>query len=207
MSDQLPLPDGVPPGTPNVRLVDCYHGDRVDFHALAAAGVAGVMLKATQGAHGVDPRYADYVGRARSVGLLVGPYHFFEPTEDPDAQAAHFVSVARWMPGDIPPTLDSETDGPEVGPRSWTFAQAIHKSLGIHPILYSGDSFYQNRLKRSFSNGACPLWIARYGHKPTTTCLIWQYTVSARIPGEPRPLDTDIFFGTLDAFKARLGIM
>lgn len=200
----ITLPPGIDPA--NVTLiVDLYHGDDVDFHALVAAGVKGVLLKASQGETGVDPRYASYRTRAASVGLLVGAYHFYDPLGDPVKQANHFLAVALPAKGDILPALDSETDGPHVGPNTWACAQAIKTRLGKMPQLYAGDSFFQTRLKAYFGAGQCPLWIARYSsHKPVTTCAMWQFSESVRIPQEPNPLDADIYFGTLADFKAKM---
>src|SRR5215471_21744575 len=76
--------------TANPLIVDLYHGDRVtDLAAAKAAGVAGVIHKAHQGAssRGDDPTYAIRRRAARNAGLLWGAYHFMTD-DDPDAQAA-----------------------------------------------------------------------------------------------------------------------
>ena len=46
----------MPPGL-NCVIDLSHHNNSVDFGKLAAAGVVGVIHKATQGADGVDPTY------------------------------------------------------------------------------------------------------------------------------------------------------
>ena len=53
-----------------------HHNASVDFAALAGAGIAGVIHKATQGAGYVDPTYTARQAQARTVGLRWGAYHF-----------------------------------------------------------------------------------------------------------------------------------
>jgi lysozyme len=199
----MPLPAGVPATA--VRVIDLFHSDQPDFHGFVAAGVKAAYLKATQGDSEVDPRFHDFYTRAKSVGLLVGAYHFFKPSSDPTAQMKHFLAVAKPVAGDLIPCIDSETDGTNVGARTWSAAQFLHKALKTWPVIYSGDSFFQDHLVSFFGLGTSPRWIARYGHKPVTQGVdLWQFSESVRVAPDPTPLDADVYLGDgIDAFKAK----
>lgn len=176
--------------------IDLYHGDApLQFGLAKQNGVQFVICKASQGVHNIDPMYQTYRAQAKAAGLLMGAYMFFDPAADPIQQARHFVNAATPAKGDLVPALDVETLGPNVGENAHACAQEIKRLTGYWPILYSGDSFYQDNLKAHFTE--CPLWIARYGHVPVTPCEFWQYTDGAREPGTGHPLDGDYYFGTL----------
>ena len=55
----------------NPLVVDLsHHNDVADFGAVKAAGIAGIIHKATEGVSFTDKLYADRRGRALGVGLL-----------------------------------------------------------------------------------------------------------------------------------------
>lgn len=185
----------------HLKGVDIFHGDNVaSFHDLAANGVKFCIIKATQGLNVVDAKYQDNYNRAKSVGVLPGAYHFLSPTSDPKAQAERFLQVAAPKDGDIVPCLDSETAGDAIGEKSHEFAQVIKAELGRWPLLYTGQAFYTEFLQQFFPASDYPLWLARYGAMPSISCAFWQYTDVGRTGDQP-PLDTDVFYGDLDALK------
>ena len=53
-----------------------HHNGDVEFPRAKAAGVVGVIHKATQGTKFVDPTYAKNRKAATDIGLLWGAYHF-----------------------------------------------------------------------------------------------------------------------------------
>ena len=61
----------MPPGL-NVVIDLSHHNNNVDFAKVVAAGVLGVIHKATQGTTTVDPLYAQRRGEALAAGLLWG---------------------------------------------------------------------------------------------------------------------------------------
>src|ERR1700739_2829988 len=90
MSNHAPF---IPPMMSDA-IIDLYHADKVnvDFSAVKAAGIAAVILKATQGTGFVDPTFAPRIADARDAGMLVGAYHFMDGSS-PIEQVAHFLSV------------------------------------------------------------------------------------------------------------------
>jgi hypothetical protein len=60
-------------------VIDIYHGDAVqDFARVKAAGIIGVIHKASQGGAVVDRAYASRRKLALAAGLKWGAYHFFD---------------------------------------------------------------------------------------------------------------------------------
>jgi len=85
--------------TETLKVLDLSHhndgpnGGPIDFAAIAAFGILGVILKSSQGTAMVDRTYADRRSAALSAGLLVGAYHF-ATGDDVDQQVAHFLKTA-----------------------------------------------------------------------------------------------------------------
>src|SRR5690242_10324712 len=66
------------------KVIDIsHHQDQsIDFVKLKAAGIIGVIHKATQGNGFKDPKYPGRRKAAEAAGLLWGAYHFAENTAD-----------------------------------------------------------------------------------------------------------------------------
>lgn len=193
-------------------VIDIFHGDTVDLPLLANNGVCAVMMKATQGSFISDSTYANRVQQARSLGLLVGSYHFADGS-DPSTQVSHWLDTAQ------PGTMEAlELDWEDNGGNSATAGQivkmveAIFSKLGRYPLLY-GSNFLQERIP---AHGAeilfkCPLSLASYNTTPKIPkgwdkYTLWQYTgddQNAKInphwfPGASNALDVYQFDGTID---------
>lgn len=74
--------------------------------SLSGKSFAG--LKATEGTSYTETGYALDAAKIRNAGLVLLPYHFAWPNESVDAQAQHFLEVARPKAGDVL-FLDFET--------------------------------------------------------------------------------------------------
>jgi lysozyme len=173
------------PKTPLV--VDLYHGDRVtDFAALNAAGIAGIIHKAQQGAspNAYDPTYDIRRRSARAAGLLWGAY-LFMTNDDPALQAATFMKAAS------PDALTLlAVDFEPYGRRTPTLQQLriilqeILRIAGRKAVIYSG-SLLKETLgagKDEFL-GSHRLWLAEYAEhwklEPLTAWKqpwLWQFT-------------------------------
>jgi lysozyme len=190
-----------PPAAPSipqtVRGIDIYHGDTgLDFHALAAAGVQFCYIKATQGTSMIDTQYGSNRSRGQSVGMLTAGYGFIMPGLDGENQAEHLLNNAPVVTGDIVHVLDVETFGAGIADTARACADKMKSETGRYPFIYSGDAFYQDNLRQAFPVGDFNLIIARYGGKPMTPCIMWQFSDAGRFGGNP-PLDSDIFYGSL----------
>jgi GH25 family lysozyme M1 (1,4-beta-N-acetylmuramidase) len=79
-------------------VIDLSHWQApVDFVRAKSAGIAAVILKATQGLYWIDGTFATRFAAATAAGLLVGAYHFLDNSA-PGLQVENFLSVAEGCP-------------------------------------------------------------------------------------------------------------
>ncbi len=148
---------------------------------------------------------AEHVKRARGVGLKVGLYHFFRPTQPVQDQLAVFraqLDLARIGVGDIIPVIDVESDPlPKATPVSpaWQgsvleFVDAMVSELGDCMVYITQREF--GMLGAPAWLLTRPLWVAHYtgaskpatpGNKPWT---IWQHRVGPYDPNGAGGYDT-----------------
>jgi len=149
----------------------------------------------------VDPEFTTNWANMKAAGVLRGAYEYFEPGDDPTAQANLMIqAVGQLGAGDLPCMVDVETTGGQSGAtiaanvRIWL--DAVQAGTGKTPMIYTGPSFWDGSVGDT-SFGATPLWIADYG--PSCPAVpngwsnwtIWQYGDTGG------NLDQDVFNGTL----------
>lgn len=199
----------IPPVTSDV-VIDLSHWQApVDFAQAKAAGIAAVILKATQGSHWIDVTFAQRLVAATAAGLLVGAYHFLDDSS-PALQVENFLSVAESCPL---LALDAEANG--IG-GTVTIAQAAEAAARLHmatakaPLVYVSRYGPDNR-GTGFPNSVlsrCPLWLPAYNARPVcpagwSSWMLWQHTDGsagsdvAPVAGVGR-CDRSRFAGTLD---------
>jgi lysozyme len=74
----------------------------------------------------------------------------------------------------------------------------------MKPIIYSGESFYTDFLKKEFEG--YDLWIANYSFfedEIRNEWLIWQFTDKAVLKGINGTVDVDIYNGNFTELKAK----
>lgn len=87
-------------------------GAPIDWHKVSAAGISGVLVKATQGTSYVNPYFVQDVLDAHSAGLAVGAYHFADPSErDAADEADWFVRHLGILDLHLGAWLDLESNG------------------------------------------------------------------------------------------------
>jgi Lyzozyme M1 (1,4-beta-N-acetylmuramidase) len=201
------------------RVVDVsHHNAVVDLKATAKAGVWGVIHKATQGSHYVDPTYKDRRKMASDAGLLWGAYHF--NTGDPvESQVDHFLSQAD-PDNDTLLVLDFE-DYPKSNMsmfQAFEFLQLIEQKVGRRAAIYSGNRIKENigkinKLDRSYVTSH-RLWLCQYSTRTRlpagwTDWWLWQYTGDGQgpqphsIPGvSGTGIDLNTYRGTQQELRA-----
>ena len=202
----------------NVVIDISHHNANPDFQQAKAAGIVGVIHKATQGLNFTDSMYVTNRQKALDAGLLWGAYHFGDGS-DGTAQADFFLSVVNPGP-DTLLVLDFEpnTQGPSmslVGARA--FVSEVNARVGRFPGLYSGSL-----IKQLLGNNhdpvlaQCFFWLAQYGSNAVVpanwpTWTLWQYT-DGNVGPQPHSVsgigncDRDKFNGDLDALNKLWGI-
>lgn len=224
----LPTPTPVPvaPAAPRTPIatsaeapripvvIDIYHGNAVDSFAQArAAGVLGIIHKATTGQTGKDKAYTDRRRDAEAAGLLWGAYHW--GTNAPvAAQVDNFLMKAQPDENTLV-ALDYELDAKfqMSFDQAREFLERIHEKLGRRAVLYSGHLIKEklgNRVDPFF--GAHRLWLAEYNptakvQKSWSSYWLWQYAEKAStVPGIPGntagSIDYNHFNGTEDQLRA-----
>jgi GH25 family lysozyme M1 (1,4-beta-N-acetylmuramidase) len=172
------------------------------FQQMRAAGVVGVIHKATQGSQLVDGRYAPRRPAALDAGLLWGAYHFAD-NSDVVAQATHFLSIAK-PDGKTLVALDWEPNGEHTmsadQARKWLAFVAA--KIGRKPVLYSGNLAKEvlgNKLDPFF--GSHRLWLAQYSESwkvqnSWRNPWLWQYAENGAVPGIDGAVDHNAYDGT-----------
>ncbi len=202
----------------NVIIDISHHNANPDFTQAAAAGIVGVIHKATQGLNFKDSTYQTNRQKALDAGLLWGAYHFGTGA-DGAAQADFFLQVVDPGP-DTLLVLDYEpnTQGATMTlDQARAFVTEVNDKVGRFPGLYSGSL-----IKEQLGNNSdeilaqCFFWLAQYGPTPVVpanwdTWTLWQYT-DGNLGPQPHTVpgigacDRDKFNGDLDGLKALWGV-
>lgn len=163
-----------------------HHNEVIDFRQTAAAGIWGIIHKASEGTSFVDERYATRRNGCLSAGMLWGAYHFNNGS-DVTAQIDHFVKTAAPDKTTLM-VLDYE-DHPQGNNMSIhqavEFMHQLEQAIGREAAIYSG-----NRLKETIGQlsqtdhdylTSRRLWLAQYGSNAVVPAgyskyWLWQYT-------------------------------
>ena len=196
--------------TINRKVIDIYHGNSVNsWSAIKAAGILGVIHKATEGTANVDSKYADRKIQALNTGLLWGAYHFAH-AGNVQAQVDHFLSVAG-IDDQTLYALDWEDTpaGTMALGEAHQFLQLVDQKVGANRcVVYSGN-VAKEKLggTRDAFFGAHRLWLAQYSSAPSVQVSwdkpwLWQYSDGSVGPqphslnGVDGAVDSDSWDGT-----------
>ena len=164
----------------NPMVVDLSHHNEVaDFDAVKAAGIAGIIHKATEATGFVDKMYAIRRGHAMSAGVLWGAYHFLRPFSVA-AQVDFFLKVAA-PDNTTLLALDHEDEHVRLIDAN-EFLLRVEDAVGRKAVIYSGTLIKEqlgNRIDGYLA--AHRLWLAQYGPRPVTprnwsSAWLWQFT-------------------------------
>jgi lysozyme len=188
----------------------------VDWAKVGSSDVRFVIMRATRGAAYLDPMYGTNLTGASAHGLVVGAYHRAKPAGAPgdaEAEADHFVQVARNAPGDLVPALDIEERGglSVAGLQDWvrTWLARVRSKLGVRPMVYTSPYFWRTAMGDSqwFAQNGYVVWVAHWGVNRQNLDVpaqgwaggdwtFWQYTNRGRVAGIAPAVDRDRFNGT-----------
>lgn len=193
--------------------IDVSNWQPSDFHLLPGAGYQFAICKGTEGGPDsagriyVDPSFGAKWAAIKAAGLIRGVYHFGRPDlgNSGDAEAAAFLTVIgpHLEPGDLV-AFDNETGSGDLAAYTEAFMAHVAAGIGFNPMLYSYLAFLsQHNLEGKPALGKYGLWLAEPGVPESAIpdvpgwafVAMWQ-NGSAQVPGFPRPVDHDIFFGS-----------
>src|SRR5437773_3734436 len=128
----------------NVIVDLSHHNGNVDLAQAKAAGLVGVIHKATQGTAFVDPMYRANRAKAEAAGLLWGAYHFGVGADGVE-QADHFLQAVDPGPqGLLVLDFESNPQGPTMTlEEARAFVTHINEKLERFPGFYSGHDIKQ----------------------------------------------------------------
>ena len=170
--------------------------------------ISFVFIRATAGKTRTDRKFKRNWKLAKEKGFVRGAYHYYRPDENSLEQAYKFIKTVKLKPGDLPPVLDIEDiprvqsmDRLKVGLKRWL--NTVEKHYGIKPILYSGESFYNDFLYQEFAEYTC--WIANYNYyveRIDKDWQFWQFTDKGSVRGIKEFVDLNIYNGSLKELKS-----
>jgi lysozyme len=197
-------------------VIDVSHFDgSPDWTKVRAAGVQGVIHKATQGKTYVDPTFATARQTVPAAGFLWGAYHFGTGDEPGKEQAEFFLDMVKPDPGTVC-AIDFETNptGTQMTlPEMLDWINTVQQATGRWPLVYGGKSLLFTDIASTPEPtlAKCPLWIAQYTTAPAPsnippqvwqTWTLWQYTETGTVDGISVDVDRERFNGTADELTA-----
>lgn len=181
-------------------VIDVSHWNGIINWPIVPASITMVMIKATQGASGVDPMFAANREGALDTGRMVVPYHFLT-AEDVGKQAANFLRTTEFGDGK-PVMIDWEPVPPSMVrapiPIMEAFCQTVEKLIRRSPLTYHGMFDLSSPIINAF-----PWMIPKYGPQPQgPKWLFWQDRPNLHVPGIPNLTDHSVFAGTANELVA-----
>jgi len=166
------------------------------------------FIRVSHGLLTYDAQYTRNWAEARRVGVLRGTYQFFQPDQDPIAQADLLLTnMGTLAADDLPPVIDVEAmgglTGPEVAASVQLWLDHVETATGRTPIIYSGYYFWRDQVGDPPGFARYPLWIPRYGPVCPLIPDSWprwdffQTSSTGSIAGISGNVDTDLWNGTL----------
>jgi lysozyme len=183
-----------------------------DWAALKAAGIVGIIMKATEGQTYVDETFARRYGAAIDAGLAVSSYHFLRPGSIA-AQISHYLKTVDPEPGERV-CLDHEDPGVSLADLASAVEAINAADPSLQVTIYSGHIIKQ-QLGDGYDDvlATTSLWIAQYTLNaapdwPSGTWPVWslwQYTDKAEVPGIEGNVDGNRFNGSAEQCLAWFG--
>ena len=195
----------------NERVVDVsHHNGDVDFKAIKANGIYGVIIRAGYGKliSQTDKCFEENYEKAKAAGLKVGAYWYSYAynTAEAEQEAMTFLDVIKGKCFELPVYYDVEEKKHQqlgkakVSAIIKTFCDTVEKA-GYFVGVYSADSWFKDYIdddvKRRYTcwvahvENVKPKYIAKYD--------MWQYTWKAVFPnnsqnGKKTPFDCSYLY-------------
>ena len=178
--------------------VSHYQGE-IDWAQVKGAGITFAFIKATQGATNKDAFFQSNYQGATDNGIKAYPYHFYNPGDDPAAQADNFLAAlpqdAKTVAIDLEESGLNWTLAPDDsdGSRFAVFLQKMSVA-GLSVILYTTPAFVAKWFP-DFDLSGFSRWVAKWSSTPPDDpWVFWQYSAYGQVPGIVGNVDLD--YGT-----------
>lgn len=187
------------------------HQQKIDFQAVADAGIRFVMIRVGYRGYETGDLVADKFAQenyrnAKAAGLQVGAYFFSQATsvEEASEEALFFLAAIKDWQLDMPVVYDWEYISTEartgnmtsrqVTDCTLTFCDAVAKK-GYQPMVYfnphqAREFLFLEELTQY------PFWLAMYTDRMEYAYKVdmWQYTDSGQVPGISGNVDINLYF-------------
>lgn len=193
----------------NLQGIDVsqYQGG-ISWSQVAASGISFAYIRAGDGASYDDPNFQTNWKGARGAGVIRGAYLYFEPSEDPTAQANLLLkqlSAVGFLQGDLVPAIDVETTNglppATVAANLQTTVSVVSRAIGALPAIYTSPQWWDSNVASSALT-ADPLWVANWCGSCAGPSMpasnwgghgwaIWQYSDAGSVPGIAGSVDLD----------------
>ncbi len=193
--------------------VDVSHWEgQVDWQP-AAPTIGFAFYKCTDGIRYVDQQfYANRQG-CNQAGLAHAPYHFYQPTLDPLAQAEFFIRTAGKNYRQYIVDVEVADRQVNITQKLLAFLQRVEQLTGIKPAIYTSSGYWNDFIQPH------PQWASDYdlvvahytaAHSPTlpigwTAWRIWQFSDGWFFNGCQEQADADWFNGNRQECLAWFG--
>ncbi len=170
-----------------------------------------IYYKATDGLFFVDDQFQNNKVGCNVVGIPHAPYHWWQETEDPVAQAEHFVDTVgegyNRLIVDVEPKVYVNNALYKLN----LLLNRITQLTGIIPAIYTSAYYWDSFIREDYPNEH-PLLVAHYTyasepHLPigATSWKIWQFTDMFWFSGCDATADGNWFNGTLQECRDWFG--
>lgn len=193
----------------------------LDLTKMPAAGLDGVIIKATQGTSYVNPYCNKHYGQAKQAGLLRGLYHYANGS-GAIKEADYFVNSIKNYIGDAILVLDWEGEqNSQFGKNDVAyckmFLDRVYEKTGVRPLIYMSKSVCRAHDWSSVAKNY-GLWAAQYANNNETGwqsnpwtdgasfgawsfAAIYQYSSHGKLKGYDGRLDLDLAYMTAEAWN------
>jgi lysozyme len=173
--------------------IDISHWqDFPDFNEVYAAGVKGMIHKATEGSTYIDPNRVENCANAMAAGLAISTYFWIKPG-DGRAQAEFYLSVIDPVPGERV-VIDYEESGCTLTTLKDAVQALLDYKQNLKITVYSGHLLKEQLgdKKDDYLAQHTDLWLAQYTSSeddiswPSGTYpkwALWQYSETGEVDG------------------------
>ncbi|UFW91989.1 glycoside hydrolase family 25 protein (plasmid) [Bradyrhizobium barranii] len=189
-----------------------HHQGFPHFKDVRAAGVLGIIHKATEGTTFVDPNRVENCASALAAGLAVSTYFWLKPG-DGRSQAQFYLETIHAKRGERV-CIDYEEEGCVVETLHDAIQALLDADLDLRITVYSGHLLKDElgHVCDSYLQDKTDLWLAEYRTESTIDDVSWasrtypcwtlhQYSETGEVPGiDDSCVDFNRFNGSSDEF-------
>ena len=182
----------------------------IDWDLLQNSDIHFVFIQATEAVDSIDHHYSANIQSAKKANLMTGSYHWLHPRLHVGQQAELFASTVKDFKESLPPVVclekhRSKEDEMEKNVRS--FLLLVEKKLGVKPIIYTSEAYWQRFFSGATWGCDYLLWLDKPGSVfpnqiyPWASWTFWQQSYQERLPGIQTECGINWFNGSLDELR------